>query len=115
MSHANAALPPRARLRLALLVVEAGWPVARVAERYDVSWPTAKRWAERYRQLGPAGMEDASSRPPLAERHTPAAGDGAAHPPKSGHSVVADSGYGTTVTGQQAAFTSRVASEPTNR
>jgi transposase InsO family protein len=28
-----------------------------------VSWPTAKRWAERYRRLGAAGMNDASSRP----------------------------------------------------
>jgi len=45
------------------LVVDQGWPVARAAERYDVSWPTAKRWADRYRELGPAGMNDASSRP----------------------------------------------------
>ena len=37
MSRANAALTPRARLRLAWLVVEQGWPVARAAERYDVS------------------------------------------------------------------------------
>ena len=38
MSHANAALTPRARLRLARLIVEQEWPVARAAERYDVSW-----------------------------------------------------------------------------
>lgn len=63
MSHANAALTPRARLRLARLVVDQGWPVARAAERYDVAWPTAKRWADRYRALGPDGMHDASSRP----------------------------------------------------
>ena len=63
MSHANAALTPRARLRLARLVVDHGWPIARAAERYDVSWPTAKRWADRYRLLGAAGMNDASSRP----------------------------------------------------
>ena len=62
-THANAALTPRARLRLARLIVEDGWPVARAAERYDVSWPTAKRWADRYRRLGPTGMNDASSRP----------------------------------------------------
>jgi hypothetical protein len=37
VSHANAALTPRARLRLARLIVEQGWPVARAAERYDVS------------------------------------------------------------------------------
>ena len=39
MSHANAALTPRARLKLARLIVDHGWPVARAAERYDVSWP----------------------------------------------------------------------------
>ena len=47
VSHANAALTPRARLKLARLIVDDGWPVARAAERYDVSWPTAKRWADR--------------------------------------------------------------------
>jgi len=63
VSHANAALTPKARLKLARLVVEDGWPIARAAERYDVSWPTAKRWAERYRQGGVAAMGDRSSRP----------------------------------------------------
>jgi transposase InsO family protein len=56
---------------LARLIVEQGWPVARAAERYDVSWPTAKRWAERYRQLGPAGMVDASSRPHHSPNRVP--------------------------------------------
>jgi transposase InsO family protein len=56
-------LTPRARLRLAQLVVDHRWPVARVAERYDVSWKTAAKWAERYRQEGPAGMLDRSSAP----------------------------------------------------
>ena len=71
VSHANAALTPRARLRLARLVVDQGWPVARAAERYDVSWPTAQRWAQRYRQLGPGGMADASSRPRRSPNPTP--------------------------------------------
>jgi transposase InsO family protein len=71
VSHANAALTPRARLRLARLVVDQGWPIARAAERYDVSWPTAKRWADRYRQLGPDGMADASSRPRRCPNATP--------------------------------------------
>jgi len=71
VSHANAALTPRARLRLARLVVEGGWPIARAAERYDVSWPTAKRWVDRYRQMGPAGMHDASSRPHRSPNRTP--------------------------------------------
>jgi transposase InsO family protein len=72
VSHANAVLTPRTRLRLARLVVEEGWPIARAAERFDVSWPTAKRWADRYRQLGPAGMADASSRPHHSPNRTPA-------------------------------------------
>jgi transposase InsO family protein len=71
VSHANAALTPRARLRLARLVVDQGWPIARAAERYDVSWPTAKRWVDRYRLLGPAAMNDASSRPHHSPCRTP--------------------------------------------
>ena len=71
MSHMNAALTPRVRLRLARLIVDQGWPVARAAERYDVSWPTAKRWADRYRQLGEGGMLDRSSRPHRSPNRTP--------------------------------------------
>jgi transposase len=71
VSHANAALTPRARLRLARLIVEEGWPVARAAERYDVSWPTAKRWATRYIQQSEAGMCDRSSRPHHSPAKTP--------------------------------------------
>jgi transposase len=52
-THSNAALTPRARLRLARLIVDQGWPPARAAERYDVSWRTAKKWADRYRTEGP--------------------------------------------------------------
>jgi len=72
VSHANAALTPRARLRLARLVVDDGWPIARAAERYDVSWPTAKRWADRYRSVGPSGMGDRSCRPHRVVNRTPA-------------------------------------------
>ncbi|WP_170212766.1 helix-turn-helix domain-containing protein, partial [Pedococcus bigeumensis] len=55
-THSNAALTPRARLRLARLIVDHGWPPARAAERYDVSWKTAAKWAARYRDEGVAGM-----------------------------------------------------------
>ena len=47
-THSNAALTPRARLRLARLIVDHRWSPARAAERYDVSWRTAKKWADRY-------------------------------------------------------------------
>src|SRR4051794_4764737 len=71
-THANAALTPRARLRLARLIVEQGWPPARAAERYDVSWKTAAKWAARYRAEGPGGMVDRSSRPRRQPNRTPA-------------------------------------------
>ncbi len=72
MSHANAALTPRHRLRLARLIVDEGWPVSHAAAAFQVSWPTAKRWAERYRQVGAAGMADRSSRPHRSPKRTPA-------------------------------------------
>ena len=65
MSHANAALTPRHRLRLARLIIEEGCPTSRAAEFFNVSWRTADRWAQRYREEGPVGMNDRSS-----ARHT---------------------------------------------
>jgi transposase InsO family protein len=61
VSHANAALTPRARLRVARLVVDHQVPIAEVAARFQCSWPTVKRWADRY-AAGEA-MTDRSSRP----------------------------------------------------
>ena len=63
MVHGNAVLTPKGRLLLARLIVEEGWPVVRAAEQFNVSWPTAKRWAMRYAAMGSAGMSDRSSRP----------------------------------------------------
>ena len=70
-THANAALTPRARLRLGRLIVEQDWSIPRAAERYDVSWRTAKKWADRYRAEGPAGMVDRSSQPHRQPNRTP--------------------------------------------
>ena len=39
--------------------------------RFQVSWPTARRWADRYLELGQAGMGDRSSRPHRMPRLTP--------------------------------------------
>jgi transposase InsO family protein len=71
-THANAALTPRARLKMAKLIVDGGWEIPRAAERYDVSWKTAKKWADRYRDEGEAGMLDRSSRPHHQPNRTPA-------------------------------------------
>ncbi|MFB7075303.1 leucine zipper domain-containing protein, partial [Streptomyces sp. NPDC056290] len=72
MSHRNAPLTPTGRLRLARCVVDDGWPLRRAAERFQVSHTTAARWAGRYRQAGPEGMHDRSSRPHHQPRRSPA-------------------------------------------
>jgi len=56
---------------MAKLIVDRGWKPARAAERFDVSWRTAKKWAERYEAEGPAGMLDRSSRPHHQPNRTP--------------------------------------------
>ena len=71
MSHANAALTPRHRLRIARLIVDDGWPVSVAAAYFNVSWPTAKRWATRYEAMGLDGMQDHSSRPHRSPSKTP--------------------------------------------
>jgi transposase InsO family protein len=58
------------RLRLARCVVADSWPLRRAAERFQVSPTTAKRWADRYRSAGEAGMVDRSSRPARCPRRT---------------------------------------------
>ena len=68
MSHANAALTPRARLRLARLIVEDRWTPSTAAKMFMVSPRTARKWADRYRAEGRTGMVDRSSRPRLRSR-----------------------------------------------
>jgi transposase InsO family protein len=58
-------------LKIAQLIVNEGWPVTRAAERFQVAWPTAKRWADRYQLLGVDGMQDRSSRPRRQPTRTP--------------------------------------------
>jgi transposase InsO family protein len=72
VAHANAALTPRHRLKLARAVVEDGWSVSYAAAVFNVAWPTANRWVQRYLIGGPAAMEDRSSRPHSCPRRTPA-------------------------------------------
>lgn len=71
MVHANAALTPRARLRLARLIVEDGWRPAEAAKMFMVSTVTARKWANRFRMEGPGGMVDRSSRPHSCPHRTP--------------------------------------------
>jgi transposase InsO family protein len=69
--HRNAPLTETGRLRLARCIIEQGWPIARAAERFQVARTTAKKWSDRYRELGRAGMVDRSSRPHRSPRRTP--------------------------------------------
>jgi transposase InsO family protein len=50
-----------------------GWTLARAAEAAGVSRQTATKWTRRYRQFGPAGLEDRSSRPQRSPRALPEA------------------------------------------
>jgi transposase InsO family protein len=71
VTHANAPLTPAGRSRLARCVVVDKWSPGRAAERFQVSVTTARRWADRYRAQGVAGMVDRSSRPHTSPRRTP--------------------------------------------
>jgi transposase InsO family protein len=70
VSHANAALTPRARLRLAQLIVEGGWTYAAAGKMFMVAPRTAKKWADRFRAEGALGMVDRSSRPRTSPTRT---------------------------------------------
>jgi hypothetical protein len=71
VSHANAVLTPLTRLRLAQLVVDHRWTYAAAAKMFMVAPRTAKKWADRYRAEGAAGMADRSSRPRTSPTRTP--------------------------------------------
>jgi len=73
VSHANAALIPRARLRLAKPIVEEHWPVVVAAKMFMTSPPTARKWVARFRAEGPEGMIDRSNRPRSMPTKTPPA------------------------------------------
>jgi transposase InsO family protein len=57
-------------LIVARLVVEDGYPISEVAARFQCSWPTVKRWVDRY-LAGDRMMEDRSSRPRSSPNRTP--------------------------------------------
>ena len=63
MAHTKAKLTPFGRRLLVDRIVVEQWPVATAAEAVGVSRQTAYRWLRRYREEGPTGLEDRSSRP----------------------------------------------------
>lgn len=71
MGHRNAPLTPQGRLLLCRRI-EAGRPIAHVAEAMGLSRRCASKWWHRYLELGADGLYDRSSRPHRSPRRTPA-------------------------------------------
>jgi transposase InsO family protein len=61
--HKNARLTPLRREEMALAVLQGGLSQARAALKFAVTAKVVKRWVERYKAEGRAGMADRSSRP----------------------------------------------------
>ncbi|ATZ22960.1 Integrase core domain protein [Streptomyces lavendulae subsp. lavendulae] len=71
MSHRNARLTVFGR-RLLVERVASGRPVAHVAAEMGISRATAHKWVRRWRDNGPAGLHDRSSRPRTTPHRTSA-------------------------------------------
>jgi transposase InsO family protein len=54
-------------------VTAEGWPAAEIARQFQISRSTAYKWLRRFREEGPAGLEDRSSRPRRSPRALPRA------------------------------------------
>lgn len=70
MSHRNARLTVHGRL-LIVDRVRAGWKQAHIAAAMGVSRRCVKRWLDRYRAEGEAGLHDRPSRPHRVANRTP--------------------------------------------
>ncbi len=68
--HQNARLTIHSREQLARRVVEQGLTLKLAAASFHVSQKTAAKWVRRYRELGPAGLGDRTSRPHRSPRAT---------------------------------------------
>ena len=68
--HQNARLTVHSRERLAKMVIDCGYTKKAAAQAFHVSEKTAGKWVGRYRERGPAGLRDLSSRPHHCPRQT---------------------------------------------
>jgi transposase len=71
--HKNAPLTFRSRAELVRRVLDDGQTPKAVATAFGVCPKTVKKWLERYRQEGPEGLHDRSSRPHRLRKPTPEA------------------------------------------
>ena len=70
--HKNARLTPLRREEMALAVIEGDLSQAQAALQFAVTAKIVKRWVERYKEEGRAGMADRPSRPKISPRQTKA-------------------------------------------
>src|SRR5687767_8948582 len=68
MAHRSARLTVFGRQLLVQRIEQEGMSVALAAELSGVSRQTATKWLRRYRDHGPGGLEDRSSRPRTSPR-----------------------------------------------
>jgi transposase InsO family protein len=70
--HHHARLTIYSRELLAKAVVEGRLGLCEAAAEYGLSRQSAAKWVKRYRESGPVGLQDRSSRPQRSPRRTPA-------------------------------------------
>ena len=70
--HANAPLGPKGRETMVRRVLDDGWSVTEAAAAAGVSDRTCRKWVQRYRAEGEAGLLDRSSAPRSIPHRTPA-------------------------------------------
>jgi transposase InsO family protein len=68
--HKNARLTPRGRERI-VRQIENGQSAQAVAQAADICPRTVRKWVDRYRRAGLAGLQDRSSRPHRLRQPTP--------------------------------------------
>jgi transposase InsO family protein len=68
--HKNARTTPLSRADLVGRVLR-GQPLVAVARSFGIHVKTARKWVDRFRAAGPAGLQDRSSRPHRLNRPTP--------------------------------------------
>src|SRR3954464_10759367 len=69
--HATAPLGPKGRETMVLRVVEQGWSVTEAAAAAGVSDRACRKWVDRFRAEGEAGLLDRSSAPHSVPHRTP--------------------------------------------
>jgi transposase InsO family protein len=69
--HANAPFGPKGRATMVRRVLEEDWSLTEAAEAAGVSERTCRKWVDRYRSEGEAGLVDRSSAPHSVPGRTP--------------------------------------------